>query len=315
MRLRFRQIPMAAKIGVGVVIFAALSLFYGMIGKALLDNRTPDAGHTFWGTCIAIQYLLVCLVAPVVTANCITQEKEQQTWEMLIFTRLTPAEIILGKLVSRLAIVFLGLALFFPMTVFCWLHSAILTTHIEGTSRIGEFVMTYAVIVISAIFYATVGLFISWQMKKTIFAIMVSYTVVIGFLFLGTGLVYWMLQSRFTDSTFTAKFPLLWVNPLYLIGYAMSPDNSSNSNLFVVYGLLCYVVASVALLWRMIAGFYHVSDDDDDGAGDSSLLAPLFSALIGCGRHLSGRPKVAVRGALQTSAESNGDGPADVVRE
>src|SRR5207248_1248193 len=137
MRLRLRQVPLAAKIGIGVVILGLLAFFYGTIGKALLDNPREDAGRTAWGWCIAIQYTLVCLIAPIITANCITQEKEQQTWEMLIFTRLKPGEIILGKLLARLAVVLLLLALFLPMTAFSWVHSAVLDTHNTGTSRLG----------------------------------------------------------------------------------------------------------------------------------------------------------------------------------
>ena len=266
MRLRLRQMPLAAKIGIGIVVFSALALFYGVLGKALIDNPTPDAGHTAWGWCIALQYVLVCLIAPVVTANCITQEKEQQTWEMLIFTRLKPGEIILGKLVARLAIVFLVLALFLPMTIFCWVHSAEMDMLTAGTSRLAEFVMSYAVIVISAIFFATFGLFMSWQLKKTLFAIMLSYTFVIGFLLIGTTLIYAALQSRFSDSSFLVKCPLMWINPVYLLYYAAAPDNSANSTPFVIYGLLCYIVGTLVLLWRMVLGFYHFSDGDDDSS-------------------------------------------------
>src|SRR5205085_12169861 len=132
MRLRLRQLPLAAKLGIGVVILGAMALLYGVVGKALVDYPTEDIGRMAWGWCIGIQYALVCLIAPVVTANCITQEKEQQTWEMLIFTRLKPGEIILGKLLARLAIVFLVLALFLPLTVFCWIHSAVMDTHNAG---------------------------------------------------------------------------------------------------------------------------------------------------------------------------------------
>ena len=280
MRLRLRQVPLAAKIGIGIIVLAALALFYGVVGKILVDNPNEDVGHQAWWWCIAIQYTLVCLIAPVITANSITQEKEQQTWEMLVFTRLKPGEIILGKLLSRLAILFIVLALFLPLTTICWVHSAVLDTHTAGLAKVGEFLLTYAVIVISTVFFATFGLFMSWQMRKTLFAIMLSYTFVIGFLLIGTFLGYLMLQTRFSDSNFAVKCPLLWVNPVYLLVLAGAPDNSSNSTLFVAYGLICYVVGTLVMLWRMILGFYHFTyDDDDSSVGPGAAVAGLFGLL------------------------------------
>jgi len=290
MRLRLRQVPLPAKIGIGVVVFGALALFYGVIGKLLIDNPTEYVGRAAWGWCIGIQYTLVCLIAPVVTANCITQEKEQQTWDMLIFTRLKPSEIIFGKLMARLAIVFLVLALFLPMTAFCWIHSAVMDTHVAGTSKLGEFVLTYVVTIVSAIFFATFGLFMSWQLKKTLFAIMVSYTFVIGFLLIGTTLIYVALQSRFSDSNFLVKCPLMWINPVYLLYYAAIPDNSANSTLFVIYGLLCYSVGTLVLLWRMVLGFYHFSYDDDDAPVSGSLKTGLLDGIGAIGKMLPGKP-------------------------
>lgn len=305
MRLRLRQVPVAAKIGIAVVVLGVLALFYGTIGKALLDNPTEDSGRSAWGWCIAIQYTLVCLIAPVVTANCITQEKEQQTWEMLIFTRLKPGEIILGKLLARLAIILLMLALFLPMTAFSWVHAALMDTQHAGTARLGEFLMSYAVIAISAVFFATFGLFMSWQVKKTLFAIMLSYTFVIGFLLIGTTLVYVALQSRFSDSGFLVKCPLMWINPVYLLYYASSPDNSANSTLFVIYGLLCYVVGTLALLWRMVLGFYHFSYDDEEAGDGESFLSGLFNRIRRAGRSPSDWPPDNSNPVLQPAADSD----------
>ncbi len=280
MRLRLRQVPLGAKIGIGALTLGIAALFYGIIGKVLLQNINEGVARGAWGWCVGLQYVLVCLIAPVITANCITQEKEQQTWEMLVFTRLKPSEIIIGKLLSRLAVVFLILALFLPATAVCWLYSAILDTSVSTSSRLGEFVMTYAVIVVSTLFFATFGLFMSWQVRKTLFAIMLSYTFVIGFLVIGTFLIYLALQSRFSDSNFLVKCPLMWINPGYLLGYAANPDSSSNSNLFVIYGLLCYTVGTVVILWRMMLGFYHFTyDDDDPSIGPWAAIAGFLGSI------------------------------------
>ena len=262
MRLRFRQMKAPAKIGMLLGIGGIVSIFYGSIIKSLLDHPGEDTSHIAWSVCIVIQYILVCLIAPAIAANSITQEKEQQTWEMLVFTRLRPVDIIFGKLFARLAILFIVLAFFTPLTVFCWLQYIVMSTHANGGEILLELILSYAVILISAGFFTTVGLFVSWQVQKTLVAIMLSYTFVIGGLFLGTFLITMAVQSRFQDSNFLVTCPLFWVNPGFMCYYALAPDNSNNSTMFLIYGLICYAVATLVLIWRMVLGFYHFSYHD-----------------------------------------------------
>lgn len=53
-----------------------------------------------------VQLLLVALLAPVFTAAAITQEKDSQTYDILLATPLTNGQIVLGSLMSRLFFVF-----------------------------------------------------------------------------------------------------------------------------------------------------------------------------------------------------------------
>lgn len=262
MRLRFRQMKPAARIGLVLGIVGLLSIIYGSIMKSLLDHPGGESGRFAWATCVVIQYILVCLIGPAIAANSITQEKEQQTWEMLVFTRLRPVEIILGKLFSRLMILFLILALFAPLTLFCWVHYIVMSTSAQPNEILAELVLSYTVIIISSIFFTTFGLFVSWQVRRTLIAIMLSYTFVIGFLLIGTLLITTALYSRFQDSNSIVTSPLLWLNPGYLCWYALAPDNPNHSTLFLIYGLMCYSLLTLVLLWRMVLGFYHFSYDD-----------------------------------------------------
>ena len=67
--------------------------------------------------------------------------------------------------------------------------------------------LTQLVILISALFYTTIGLFMSWMMKRTVYAIMMSYTFVIGFLMIGTTLITSILSLNLSDGNlFTTCF-------------------------------------------------------------------------------------------------------------
>src|SRR5207245_411787 len=113
---------------------------------------------------------------PVIAANAITREKEQQTWEMLCFTSLHAGEIILGKLMARLILMLGIIVLLLPAAFFCWGHATLLNTSTAAYANAGKFVITQLVVFISALFYTTFGLFMSWAMKRTLYAIMMSYT-------------------------------------------------------------------------------------------------------------------------------------------
>src|SRR5262245_64095055 len=49
-----------------------------------------------------IQLLMVCILAPIFTSAAITQEKDSQTYDILLSTPLTNGQIVLGSLLSRL---------------------------------------------------------------------------------------------------------------------------------------------------------------------------------------------------------------------
>src|ERR1043166_5064031 len=106
------------------------------------------------------------MLAPALTANAISQEKEQQTWEMLLFTLLSGPEILLGKLMARIIPMLALVGAFFPFMLFCFAR---------GTLGPGVFLTTYAVLAVWIFFLTVVGLFMSWAFRKTATSIATSY--------------------------------------------------------------------------------------------------------------------------------------------
>ena len=252
-RLRLRQ-SNVARSAIAVIALVMLGLVYWLVHWGLSNEPGASAGRTAWMILVSVQYLLICLVAPAIAANAITQEKEQQTWDMLLHSRLYPAEIILGKLVARLIAVVVLILAFLPLAIYCWFHAAregVGSYHYITPAR---FLAAYGVMFISAVFFTTVGLFLSWLLDRTLYAIMLSYTFVVGGLCIATFLVTAALSSLVSDYRFFEKCPLMWVNPAAMMSNALSSDNI-NDTLFMVYGLLCYVILTLILLWRMINGF------------------------------------------------------------
>jgi len=254
MRLRLRQTTQV-RAGILLAILFSLGTFYYCVIHFLMGDTNADSGTTAWRWIIGLQYALIILITPAVTANAITLEKEQQTWDMLLYTNLTPGEIIFGKLIARQVLLCILLVLFLPISLFAWMHSVVLGANGSDTITTGQFALTYLVLLFSMLFFSTSGMFLSFYLKRTLYSIMGAYTFVVGGLIIGTTLVTFILATLFTNEHVFEYCPLMWINPVMLMGQAMNPNSFPNGKLYLIFGLLSYVVLSLLMLWRMIYGF------------------------------------------------------------
>lgn len=100
--------------------YAVRTLFSGLLASALLLSiqATVNAANTglvdiawmgrvgrglFLGYAF-VQMALVAIIAPLTTANAVREETEQRTLDLLLLTRLTPTQIVIGKVFSRIGI-------------------------------------------------------------------------------------------------------------------------------------------------------------------------------------------------------------------
>src|SRR5678815_4117633 len=84
-----------------VVVLFALFTSNDTASGMSLSALTNTSKQTFrWMS--NLQLTLVALLAPIFTAGAITQEKDSQTYDILLSTPLTNGQIVLGSLLSRL---------------------------------------------------------------------------------------------------------------------------------------------------------------------------------------------------------------------
>ncbi len=256
-RMRLRSLA-SAKAGVIVcVLFLVAWVHYEVIGNMLMSDAA-SRGRDEWGYLVMGQATLLFLLTPIAAANAITQEKEQQTWEMLVFTRLTSGEIIFGKLLARLLPSFALILLGFPLTLFAWNLSRQNPSE-YWTIHFGNFAACYAVLLVSTIFFTIIGLFLSWLVKRTLFAVMGAYVVVVGFLMIGTAMIAAAFSMFMQNQHDIDWFPLFWINPVYLMGQAMQPA-APYGFLYMTFGLVVYAVLSGLMLWIMLRNFNRSSN-------------------------------------------------------
>lgn len=238
-RLRSRQpAPVRAAIFTVVGLFIALCYYYVISNVARYSGRAE--ARDWWQLAVGIQALLIWLLCPALAVNAITQEKEQQTWQMLVFTLLTPFDILFGKLVSRLVPIVAILAAFLPFMLYAFA---------KGGASVGEFFVTYLVFTIWILFLVTVSLFMSWAFGRTAVAVAMSYMVLFA-LTIGTGLAEWMIGMGrdFPDS------PIIWLNPVRIVA-AMNSATDTKATAVMLVSHLSYLGCTALLFMVMVSRF------------------------------------------------------------
>ncbi len=112
-------------IRLGYLLVLAVAVCIGVIftssSGASLADLAKNATFVFKHVS-AIQLFMVCVIAPIFASSAITQEKNSQTYNILLSTPLSNGQIVLGSLLSRLYFVFAlllaGIPLFCIMMVY-----------------------------------------------------------------------------------------------------------------------------------------------------------------------------------------------------
>ncbi len=132
----------------------------------------------------AVEFGLVLFTVPALTAASISGEREKQTLEILLTTKLTPFQIILGKLASSISMmIFLA---FSSLPIL----SIVFTI---GGVTIKDFAEFMLLVVITAVFIGSIGVFFSTLFKKTTSATVSTYGVLLV-LGLGTLAILWVIR-------------------------------------------------------------------------------------------------------------------------
>ncbi|HEY8800489.1 MAG TPA: ABC transporter permease subunit [Candidatus Limnocylindrales bacterium] len=174
-------------------------------------------GQEVFGALVLVETLLVVFLAPAFTSGAISLEREKQTLDMLAATPISSLSIVVGKLLSALAYVFLLIAASIPLTAIVFVFGGV------GPDDV---VRAYAVLIVSALGLGSLGLFISAAMQRTQGATVVTFFAVL-FLTLGTmfGVLFWNTMSGVGSSAFLtggsgvgpikgrAPEAFLWFNP------------------------------------------------------------------------------------------------------
>jgi ABC-2 type transport system permease protein len=190
--------------------------FTGGFGSTF--SASAEIGRALFIAMLVLLTLIVLVLAPASTAGAISLEREKQTLDLLATTPISSLAIVLGKLVSALSWILLLLLASIPVTALVFTFGGV------GPD---DMVKGYVVLLVTALFYGAVGLFVSALVKRTQAATVINLVTVIA-LTAGTGFIFifWssmtsngLLPNNTRNEGFLESLgrrppeALLWFNP------------------------------------------------------------------------------------------------------
>jgi ABC-type transport system involved in multi-copper enzyme maturation permease subunit len=118
-----------------------------------------------------IVLFVVTFIAPAFAAGAISGERERQTYDLLRTTLLPEAQLVMGKLFSALAYIFLLLLSAIPLQSLSF---------ILGGTDLPDMFIALVTLFVTSIFLGTVGIYFSARIKRTLPASIATYGVALG---------------------------------------------------------------------------------------------------------------------------------------
>ncbi len=208
-RMSIRRMNKANRLALTLFMAVVLPIVYLIIARVLFINSSVRDGRDIFGViAIGFQTAFAVLLAPTVTSGVITLEREKQTWNALLLSRLTSWEIVWGKLLGSVLPALAMQIIFIPVLIMAAL---------KGGVSLGNFIGAEVFVVFCTFFYGIIGMFFSWLCRRTqLAAASAMATVMISVVASPVLLALWQnLTSSYQSKPET--FLPLWTNPFYVM--------------------------------------------------------------------------------------------------
>ncbi len=154
---------------------ALLYLIYGSITRTSGSSAAGEIGRILFLGIVGIELLLIIFIAPAFTAGAITGERERQTYDLLRTTLLATPSFVIGKLESALGYILLLLLAGIPLQSIAFLFGGVSET---------EVILSFIILMVTAIALGTVGIYFSAAMPRTLTASIRAYGAILVAMFI-----------------------------------------------------------------------------------------------------------------------------------
>ena len=186
-----------------------------------------------------IQLALAVFFAAMMAASAVAQEKDRQTLILLLMTRLTNNELVLGRLFSSLLNILVMVLAGLPVFMFAMLFGGIAP---------GQVISVFAVTVATVLAAGSLGSMIALYREKTFQTLAMTALILVFWIGIWEGVAYGALGSRLLG--IEAETLASWFSPLTAVRVAARPSFSEASRLISpsTFGFLAFATLLTILL-------------------------------------------------------------------
>lgn len=253
MRERFRSKRSFWILGSYLFVMGAMLLCFLYIME-MNTFLAPGENRELFLMIAVIQYGMICFIAPALSAGSISGERERQTLHVLLTTHLSPGMIIVSKLVTSLAFIFLTVVASLPLYSFVFLYGGI------SPQQLFTFVLF---LTINIVFFGALGVFCSTWMRRTGVSTIIAYGLAFFFV-VGTGMlclfIGLLLQELYPGSYLGDEVfnelglqVLASSNPVYvmfsILGQKIGPNIEPIVTPWIFFVITYSILTVVLIIW------------------------------------------------------------------
>ena len=242
-----------------LLISMPFTILYSWLAYQVATNGLPEL-------VITLEALALWLLAPLITHSLFAMEFEKATWDMLVLTRLTAGQIVMGKFLSRLVMLLVFTFLFTPLL---WIAANREFSDMTPSVMLLWGLKVQWVILSWAILVSAVTLWLSYHVRRGMVAAAAAFA---GQVFVVIILpIFWTLFLTLLQITgasypdylrletlgrFTWFFAWSWLpivyNPIVALVRTMSRTGSNALFLWGTWQGIVYLILAAVTLWALI---------------------------------------------------------------
>jgi ABC-type transport system involved in multi-copper enzyme maturation permease subunit len=172
-----------------------------------VEFASASIGRAVFIGLMMLQTLMIAVLAPAATAGAISSEREHQTLELLAVTPISSLAIVLGKLMSALAWLFVLILASVPVTALVFVFGGVAPD---------DMLRAYIVLFATVIGLGSVGIFFSTLTRRTGASTGLTFVATLALVVGSVFLWAFLSSTRETDATGLQRQPpeaILWLNP------------------------------------------------------------------------------------------------------
>lgn len=198
-----REITLSSRsmrIPVMILLFNALLTFVAILNMFMMQEQVKFSNEVQYSAFLqmyvlvaSIEFALVILIIPALTAGSISGERERQTLDLMLTTKMKPWEIVFGKLISSFETIFILIISSFPVLSLVFIYGGI---------KMYDLIVLLLQFYLAGVVIGTFSIWFSSICKRTAFATVASY---LALAVLGGGtiginyLAYYIQSVRYMD--------------------------------------------------------------------------------------------------------------------